>query len=155
MLPRIPVPIQREFKVKLMQEEMNHARGRANEGSVHQLVPGAHIRALYGDEENPLAWYDAIVDEIVPPVNEWDKPKYTVTFPECVRAKRARRRYHSAAEAGSLSERNKGVPFCGGSALLCSRVVGGRPPDPPPAAGEVAQRALGCTRAQLHKGAEN
>lgn len=38
--------------------------------------------ALYEDDENPLQWYECVVDEIVPPKEEWDRPSYVVTFLE-------------------------------------------------------------------------
>jgi hypothetical protein len=41
---------------------------------------------------------------------------------------RSKKACASAAEAGS---RKEGVPFYGGSGLLCSEVVGGRPSEPP------------------------
>jgi pre-mRNA-splicing factor 38B len=82
MLPRIPVPTARQFKVQLLQASMNQERGRRNESKVYLCVPGARIRALYEDIENPLAWYDAVIDSIEVKAQEWDVQKYTVTFIE-------------------------------------------------------------------------
>jgi len=83
MLPRIPVPTQRLFKVSLLQASQNHSRQLRNmESNLHLLYPGAQIRALYEDEENPLTWYEAVVEAEEIRVNEWDVRKYTVTFPE-------------------------------------------------------------------------
>jgi len=53
-----------------------------NEKKKNLLFAGAACRALYEDEENPLTWYDAIIDSVEPTVNEWDVQKYSLTFPE-------------------------------------------------------------------------
>ena len=51
-LPRIPVPIERKIKVFLPRQE----RGL--------FCVGAKARAIYGDEENEPAWYEAVIDSI-------------------------------------------------------------------------------------------
>ena len=47
---------------------------------------GARIQALYGDDENPVTWYDAIVDRVILRDLETGemlvRPKFQVTFPE-------------------------------------------------------------------------
>ncbi|GMH56383.1 hypothetical protein TrRE_jg1377, partial [Triparma retinervis] len=83
ILPRLPVPIQRSMKVKCLQEQDNFSRSQRNLPLVGtSLFAGARVRALYEDAENPLQWYDAIIEEVVEPGQEWETPKYFVTFPE-------------------------------------------------------------------------
>jgi pre-mRNA-splicing factor 38B len=47
---------------------------------------GIRVRAMYRDEENPVAWYDAIIDRVIRRDEETGeallRPKYVVTFPE-------------------------------------------------------------------------
>jgi len=79
-LPRIPVPIERRMKVLLLLLQERQKRRRANyrlqdHGHFH---PGAKIRAIYGDDENEPAWYDAVIDSKDTNVVN----KYWVTFPE-------------------------------------------------------------------------
>jgi len=83
ILPRLPVPIQRSMKVKCLQEGENNSRSKRNTALIGtSFYVGARIRALYEDEDNPLTWYDAIIEEVVEPEQEWETPKYFVTFPE-------------------------------------------------------------------------
>lgn len=89
-LPRLPVSIEREMKVKLLEAErieeraMNHTRN--NSAMNYFQTVGSRIRALYGDEENPVTWYDAVVDRVVRTDEEtgieFARPKFLVTFPE-------------------------------------------------------------------------
>lgn len=91
ILPRIPVKIEREIKVKMMLLDESMERAKDNERILHRLVVGAKVRAIYGDENNEPAWYDAVIDAIerrehksagvsdgVPVVTT----KFWVTFPE-------------------------------------------------------------------------
>jgi len=83
ILPRLPVMVQREMKVKVLQEEENYHRSKNNlDICDKEFVTGAKVRGLYADEENPLQWYDAIIDEVVQPKEEWESPTYWVTFTE-------------------------------------------------------------------------
>mmetsp|Transcript_16300 Transcript_16300/g.33546 ORF Transcript_16300/g.33546 Transcript_16300/m.33546 type:complete len:400 (+) Transcript_16300:26-1225(+) len=83
ILPRLPVPIQRSMKVKILQERENFTRAQRNLPLVGtSFYVGAKIRAMYEDEENPMQWYEAIIEEVIQPEQEWETPKYFVTFPE-------------------------------------------------------------------------
>ena len=89
-LPRLPVTLEREIKVSLLSAEkieeraLNHLR---NSESMRLFTTvGAKVRGLYGDEENPVTWYDAVVDRVVKVNDEtgvaYSRPKFVVTFPE-------------------------------------------------------------------------
>lgn len=54
--------------------------GLKDPNSLHTVRRQCH--ALYQDEENPLQWYEAVIDSIVPPAQEWERPRYVVTFLE-------------------------------------------------------------------------
>lgn len=47
---------------------------------------GSRVRAMYGDNENPVAWYDAVIDRVIIDDNDGNTnhnvPKFVVTFPE-------------------------------------------------------------------------
>lgn len=90
LLPRLPVAIERDLKVKLLQAEQIekraklHFRDTTKMGYLQRI--GNPIRALYGDEENPTTWYDGVIDRVI-----WrddstglqlSRPKFMVTFPE-------------------------------------------------------------------------
>lgn len=64
ILPRIPVKIEREIKVKMMLLDESVERAKGNERILHKLVAGAKVRAIYGDENNEPAWYDAVIDAV-------------------------------------------------------------------------------------------
>lgn len=79
-LPRIPVPIERKIKVLLLLLDEKKKRRQKNLKSVDsgRLNAGSKVKAIYGDEVNEPAWYDAVVDG-----QDEDNPlKYWVTFPE-------------------------------------------------------------------------
>lgn len=90
LLPRLPVAVERDVKVKLLQAEQieDRAKSHANDNQkmLHFLKVGNRVRALYGDEENPTAWYDAVVDRVLSRDEETGadlmRPKFLVTFPE-------------------------------------------------------------------------
>ncbi|KAL7555140.1 hypothetical protein ACHAWF_018775 [Thalassiosira exigua] len=89
-LPRLPLAIERQFKVKLLQAERVEERARKhleNKAALEYFQKvGARIQALYGDEDNPVTWYDAVVDRVI--LRNRDsgemltRPKFQVTFPE-------------------------------------------------------------------------
>lgn len=89
-LPRLPVAIERDIKVKLLQEGKIEERAQRNLRDTKKMeyyqTVGSKIRALYGDDENPITWYDAMVDRIVRKDDEtgleFHRPKFLVTFPE-------------------------------------------------------------------------
>ncbi|CAM9473366.1 unnamed protein product, partial [Phaeothamnion confervicola] len=75
-LPRIPVPIERKMKVQMLLRKEKQKLALANRRIAHLLRPGTAVRALYADEENDPAWYDAVVDSVE------GNDRYVVTFPE-------------------------------------------------------------------------
>lgn len=80
-LPRIPVPIERKFKVLLLLLKEKKRRRRSNM-KYHEdgkLTAGTKVRAIYSDEENEPAWYDAVIESRD---NDGNIPKYWVVFPE-------------------------------------------------------------------------
>ncbi|CAJ1962841.1 unnamed protein product [Cylindrotheca closterium] len=90
MLPRLPIQIEREIKVKLLQAEkieqraQKHLADRTTMDYFKKL--GSKCQALYGDEENPVTWYEAVVDRVIT-TNEKTMeplraPKFVVHFPE-------------------------------------------------------------------------
>ncbi|RMX69608.1 hypothetical protein KXD40_008247 [Peronospora effusa] len=56
ILPRIPKKIEDGIKVK--------ERAKENLAIVDRLLPGTKIRAMYADEENEPAMYDAVIDSV-------------------------------------------------------------------------------------------
>ena len=89
-LPRLPIAIERQFKVRLLQAERSEERAKEhleNEAAMQYFQKtGARVMALYGDEENPVTWYDAVVDRVLLRDMESGemlyRPKFQVTFPE-------------------------------------------------------------------------
>eukprot|EP00581_Thalassiosira_minuscula_P011071 CAMPEP_0183716358 /NCGR_PEP_ID=MMETSP0737-20130205/10312_1 /TAXON_ID=385413 /ORGANISM="Thalassiosira miniscula, Strain CCMP1093" /LENGTH=539 /DNA_ID=CAMNT_0025945625 /DNA_START=46 /DNA_END=1665 /DNA_ORIENTATION=+ len=89
-LPRFPLTIERQFKVKLLQAERVEERAKhhlENRAAMEYFQKvGARIQALYGDDENPITWYDAVVDRVIMRDGESGemlaRPKFQVTFPE-------------------------------------------------------------------------
>lgn len=73
--PRIPVPIERKMKVLLLLISERKKRRAKNLENLSRLKVGAMIKAIYSDEENEPAWYDAVVDSI-------EEGRVWVTFPE-------------------------------------------------------------------------
>lgn len=89
-LPRLPLVLERQFKVKLLQAERVEERAKLHEQNKAAMEYfqklGSRIQALYGDEENPVTWYDAVVDRAILRDSEsgelLTRPKFQVTFPE-------------------------------------------------------------------------
>eukprot|EP00980_Cylindrotheca_fusiformis_P028864 scaffold22661_cov200-Cylindrotheca_fusiformis.AAC.3 len=90
MLPRLPIQIEREIQVKLLQAEKVEERAKKHAANRHTMEYfkklGSKCRALYGDDENPTQWYDAVIDRVIT-TNEdtlqpLRNPKFVVTFPE-------------------------------------------------------------------------
>lgn len=89
LLPRLPVNIEREIKVKLLQAKQNEDRAKhhtQNDRTMQYFQTlGSRVRALYGDDENPVTWYDAIVDRVISKDEAGApllRPRFVVTFPE-------------------------------------------------------------------------
>jgi pre-mRNA-splicing factor 38B len=89
-LPRLPLALERQFKVKLLQAERTEERAKLHEQNKAAMEYfqklGSRIQALYGDAENPVTWYDAVVDRVILRDEEsgelLSRPKFQVTFPE-------------------------------------------------------------------------
>ena len=79
-LPRIPVPIERKIKVMLLLLDEKKKRRKNNQRGkdLGAFQAGVKVRAIYSDEENEPAWYEAVIDS----VSEDLENKYWVTFPE-------------------------------------------------------------------------
>lgn len=90
LLPRLPSALEREMKVKLLQAEQIERRGQAHLNDKYYMDyfqnVGSRVRAMYGDDEHPIAWYDAVVDRVITRDDdnsiEFSVPKFVVTFPE-------------------------------------------------------------------------
>lgn len=76
-LPRIPVPIERKCKVFLLLLSERQRRRRKNMKAHEQgsLKEGTKVRAIYSDEENEPAWYEAVIVSLE---QEMPYPKYWV-----------------------------------------------------------------------------
>lgn len=89
-LPRLPLALERQLKVRLLQAERVEERAKQHSSNAAAMEyfqkTGARIQALYGDDENPVTWYDAIVDRVILRDLETGemlvRPKFQVTFPE-------------------------------------------------------------------------
>ncbi|ETV92708.1 hypothetical protein, variant [Aphanomyces invadans] len=77
ILPRIPKKIQDGIKVKLLLYDQTKKRHDENLAIVEFLVKGTKIKAMYSDEDNAPAMYDAVIDDVDEATHE-----YWVTFPE-------------------------------------------------------------------------
>jgi pre-mRNA-splicing factor 38B len=82
VLPRIPVPIERKMKALMILFEDEQKRATSNLRAMHLLAPGASVHAIYKDEDNDPAFYEATVVEVLPPAEEGRKPQVVVTFNE-------------------------------------------------------------------------
>lgn len=78
-LPRIPVLIERKMKVQLLLHGEKKKRAVANLMIKGRLRKGVKVRAIYADEENDPAWYEATIDSVV---SDDQGGGYWVTFPE-------------------------------------------------------------------------
>lgn len=88
-LPRLPVQVERDLAVKLLaadkiaERAAQHCKNSARMEFFQKL--GSEVMALYGDEENPVTWYKAVVDRVI---HRDDKgsllkyPRFVVTFLE-------------------------------------------------------------------------
>jgi pre-mRNA-splicing factor 38B len=90
MLPRLPIQIEREIQVKLLQAEKTEERAKKHATNSKHMEYfkklGSKVMALYGDDENPTQWYEGVVDRVITTNEETNeplrKPKFIVTFPE-------------------------------------------------------------------------
>lgn len=87
-LPRFPSHIERDLQVKLLAADKIAERAKQHYKNQQRMKlfesVGCQIRALYGDEENPIAWYDAVVDRVITRSDDGERslryPKFVVTF---------------------------------------------------------------------------
>eukprot|EP00592_Proboscia_alata_P026573 CAMPEP_0194443916 /NCGR_PEP_ID=MMETSP0176-20130528/126977_1 /TAXON_ID=216777 /ORGANISM="Proboscia alata, Strain PI-D3" /LENGTH=398 /DNA_ID=CAMNT_0039270229 /DNA_START=608 /DNA_END=1804 /DNA_ORIENTATION=+ len=92
LLPRLPLNVEREIKVKLLLAEKiedrakQHLKNKGSNSAMEYFQIGARIRGLYGDDENPTTWYDGVIDNViyrnVKTGEELSRPLFVVTFPE-------------------------------------------------------------------------
>mmetsp|Transcript_1534 Transcript_1534/g.2835 ORF Transcript_1534/g.2835 Transcript_1534/m.2835 type:complete len:340 (-) Transcript_1534:1306-2325(-) len=90
MLPRLPIHIERDIQVKLLLAEKIQNRAKKHLSNRKTMdyfqTLGSRVMALYGDEENPTQWYEAVVDRVITRNEETSQPlktpKFIVTFPE-------------------------------------------------------------------------
>ncbi|CAE7547506.1 Prpf38b, partial [Symbiodinium microadriaticum] len=63
-LPRIPVPIERKIKVMLLMLSEKQRRRQANQRDEERgkYIKGTKVSAIYSDDDNEPAWYDAVID---------------------------------------------------------------------------------------------
>ena len=88
-LPRFPLQIERDIRVRLLTAEKVANRAAKHFKDQHTMrhfqTLGSQVMALYGDEENPTTWYKAVVDRVIS-VDEagfaLTHPKFVVTFTE-------------------------------------------------------------------------
>uniref|UniRef100_A0A7S0T9A1 Pre-mRNA-splicing factor 38 n=1 Tax=Pseudo-nitzschia delicatissima TaxID=44447 RepID=A0A7S0T9A1_9STRA len=88
MLPRLPIQVERDLQVKLLFAEKIQQRGQkhlANYKTMDYFKKlGSRVMALYGDDENPITWYEGVVDKVLlrDQGRELKVPKFVVTFTE-------------------------------------------------------------------------
>lgn len=90
MLPRLPIQVERDLQVKLLFAEKIEERSKKHLSNYktmsHFKTLGSRVMALYGDDENPITWYEGIVDRVIDrdeaTSQELKVPKFVVTFPE-------------------------------------------------------------------------
>lgn len=93
-LPRLPTLIERGIKDRLAFEDEKEARAKKHMSPsqtsripvVELLTEGMTIKALYGDEENPVTWYPCVIDKVVLrdelSGEMLRRPRFKVTFTE-------------------------------------------------------------------------
>eukprot|EP00531_Pseudo-nitzschia_arenysensis_P004373 CAMPEP_0116135870 /NCGR_PEP_ID=MMETSP0329-20121206/11423_1 /TAXON_ID=697910 /ORGANISM="Pseudo-nitzschia arenysensis, Strain B593" /LENGTH=516 /DNA_ID=CAMNT_0003630703 /DNA_START=7 /DNA_END=1557 /DNA_ORIENTATION=- len=88
MLPRLPIQVERDLQVKLLFAEKIQERAQKHLANyktmAHFKKLGSRVMALYGDDENPITWYEGVVDQVLLQEQGRDLkvPKFVVTFPE-------------------------------------------------------------------------
>jgi pre-mRNA-splicing factor 38B len=87
-LPRLPIAVERDIHVKLLAAEKISERAAQHYKNSERMKQfqtiGTKVMALYGDEENPVTWYEAEIDRVI---TQDDRgllkyPKFVVTFTE-------------------------------------------------------------------------
>lgn len=105
-LPRLPQGVEKEIKSKLMQEGEIENRAVGHEQDKRRMdyfqKVGNKVIAMYGDEENAVTWYDAVIDRVLWKDDEtgyqFTRPKFIVTFAEVSFFKKIGQRKHSSQE---------------------------------------------------------
>lgn len=90
MLPRLPIQVERDLQVKLLFEEKIKERAKRHLSNFKTMdyfkTLGSRVMALYGDDENPITWYEGVVDQVIlrdkASSRQLAVPKFVVTFPE-------------------------------------------------------------------------
>ena len=90
MLPRIPIQVERDLQVKLLFAEKIQERSRKHISNRKTMdyfkTLGSRVMALYGDDDNPITWYEGVVERVVLRDEgasvQLTVPKFVVTFPE-------------------------------------------------------------------------
>ena len=86
IFPRLPVNVERDIKVKLLQAQQMDSRARQHlehpRAMQYLQTVGNQVNALYQDEDNPLAWYKAVIDRVIPGEEESAPPTFVITFTE-------------------------------------------------------------------------
>jgi pre-mRNA-splicing factor 38B len=90
ILPRFPIQFERDLQVKLLQAEKIEERAKKNASNPQRMnffkTLGSKVVALYGDDENPVTWYEGVVERVITTHEETGSPlrnpKFVVTFPE-------------------------------------------------------------------------
>jgi pre-mRNA-splicing factor 38B len=87
--PRFPLQTERDLRVRLLQAERiaeRAAKHFKNQQTMrHFQNLGSQVMALYGDDENPTTWYNAVVDRVISTDEAGftlKHPKFVVTFTE-------------------------------------------------------------------------
>jgi pre-mRNA-splicing factor 38B len=87
-LPRLPLLIERDLEVRLRQADQMEERSKKHISNPKTMdyffTIGNRIRAQYEDDDNPLAWYDAVIDRVITTDPEtgasMSRPKFVITF---------------------------------------------------------------------------
>jgi pre-mRNA-splicing factor 38B len=90
VLPRLPLVVERNIRNNLLEEQKMEERALYNLRDASKMkyfeAIGSKVQALYGDEENPVAWYDAVVDRVIRKDDEtgveYARPRFKVTYTE-------------------------------------------------------------------------
>lgn len=89
MLPRLPMQVERDVQVKLLFAEKIEERAKKHVSNRKTMdyfkTLGSRVMALYGDDENPIRWYEGLVDRVIlsdEESRELKIPKFVVSFPE-------------------------------------------------------------------------
>mmetsp|Transcript_96 Transcript_96/g.118 ORF Transcript_96/g.118 Transcript_96/m.118 type:complete len:433 (-) Transcript_96:214-1512(-) len=88
-LPRFPLDVERKIQVRMLQAEKVAERAayhfKNQERMAYFQALGSEVMALYGDDENLITWYKAVVDRVITREDSgfaFKYPKFVVTFTE-------------------------------------------------------------------------